>query len=87
MSTFQTTPIEQSVIAQDVPFKRPWTQRVNGEWICQGASGAIYGTDGLSPHFYLVMPTPAPKAAACECGVKFTGGLHSDWCPLAGVAA
>ncbi len=27
-----------------------------------------------------------PKACGpvCECGVKFTGGLHSDWCPLHG---
>lgn len=25
----------------------------------------------------------APKACGpvCECGVKFTGGLHSTWCP------
>lgn len=23
----------------------------------------------------------------CECGVKFTGGLHSDWCPVSLVEA
>jgi hypothetical protein len=81
------TPIDQAVIAADTPLKQPWTQRKAGDWICQGASGAIYGSTGTSNHFFLVMPAPAPKAAACECGVKFTGGIHSDWCPRAGEAA
>lgn len=37
-----------------------------------------------SPHLYCITSAPAPvakKATVCECGVKFTGGLHSDWCP------
>lgn len=24
------------------------------------------------------------KDRKCECGVKFTGGIHSDYCPRAG---
>lgn len=24
---------------------------------------------------------PDAEPPACECGVKFTGGIHSDWCP------
>lgn len=78
-------PIDQAVIAADTPLRRDWTRRAAGDWICEGRSGAIYATDGYGRDFYLVVPTP--KAAACECGVKFTGGLHSDWCPRAGEAA
>lgn len=26
-------------------------------------------------------PAIAKKEPVCECGVKFTGGLHSTWCP------
>lgn len=26
-------------------------------------------------------PPVAKKEPVCECGVKFTGGLHSTWCP------
>lgn len=38
--------------------------------------------------FHGVVPeVPGPemvfeRAPACECGVKHTGGLHSDWCPI-----
>lgn len=76
-------PIDQKAIAADTPFMRDWTPRKAGDWICQGKSGAIYGTDGVSNKFYLVMPAPVIPAV-CECGVKFTGGVHSDWCPMGG---
>lgn len=80
-------PITQDVIAADMPLAQPWTQRKAGDWICQGASGAIYGSTGTSNEFWRIVPAPAPKPTACECGVKFTGGIHSDWCPRAGEAA
>lgn len=29
-------------------------------------------------------PAPVAVAKVCTCGVKFTGGEHSDWCDLHG---
>lgn len=47
------------------------------------------GVAPLDPPRHVDIP-PDPVAAlyplaVCECGVKHTGGLHSDWCPLAGL--
>lgn len=48
----------------------------------------VFKFDGNRGHWVSVDEQPAePETStkrACECGVWATGGLCSDWCPLAG---
>lgn len=49
---------------------------------CNGC-GLHYGHVDGCPHDAVPSTERLPEPAKCECGVKFTGGLHSDWCALA----
>lgn len=73
--------VEQAEIAADTPLRRDWAPRSDGAWLCQGKSGRIYARSPFGDFFLVWEPPPPP---VCECGVKYTGGLCSDWCPAAG---
>lgn len=46
-------------------------------------SGDIYLWDSNNNRWVLEEEFEPPTTRLkCECGVKFTGGLHSDWCPV-----
>lgn len=59
----------------------PECHAIQGHWgWCIGQGYAHTGPHPESAE----EPAPterAPSTTACECGVKFTGGLHSSWCP------
>ena len=57
--------------------------------LCPGCGYTIgTGHSAMCPSVSLDACPPTERIpeppAVCECGVKYTGGIHSDWCPLGG---
>jgi hypothetical protein len=79
IGTLTVTPTHNALLSS-VPAHPKWLMVANGT-----TQGFVYqnGTWILQPG-HDERAAPPAVAKVCTCGVKFTGGEHSDWCDSRG---